>query len=164
MSSRVESCKLTNMCLLKKDNQILVQERIKDDWPGLTFPGGHVEKGEGLKDAMIREFKEETGITLLNPILKGIEEFKTKDEDRYFIFFYVASEYLGEISSNSEGEVFWIDEKDIFNFDSMFLRNVCFCADRRRSSVFRKRNRTSRRDNCNFRRSVDGWKRQCSRL
>ena len=73
MSSRVESCKLTNMCLLKKDNQILVQERIKDDWPGLTFPGGHVEKGEGLKDAMIREFKEETGITLLNPILKGIE-------------------------------------------------------------------------------------------
>lgn len=117
MSSRVESCKLTNMCLLKKDNQILVQERIKDDWPGLTFPGGHVEKGEGLKDAMIREFKEETGITLLNPILKGIEEFKTKDEDRYFIFFYVASEYLGEISSNSEGEVFWIDEKDIFNYE-----------------------------------------------
>ena len=117
MSSRVESCKLTNMCLLKKDNQILVQERIKDDWPGLTFPGGHVEKGEGLKDAMSREFKEETGITLLNPILKGIEEFKTKDEDRYFIFFYVASEYLGEISSNSEGEVFWIDEKDIFNYE-----------------------------------------------
>ena len=34
----------TNMCLIYKDNQILVQERTKSDWPGITLPGGHVEK------------------------------------------------------------------------------------------------------------------------
>ena len=82
----------------------------------ITFLNTKTEIQDYLED-MGAAFKEETGITLLNPILKGIEEFKTKDEDRYFIFFYVASEYLGEISSNSEGEVFWIDEKDIFNYE-----------------------------------------------
>ena len=70
----------TNMCLVYKDNKILVQERTKSDWPGITLPGGHVEKGENFYDAIIREVKEETGLTLLNPVLCGIEEYKqTKD-------------------------------------------------------------------------------------
>lgn len=105
----LQCCRLTNMCLLRQGSKILVQRRTKKDWPGITFPGGHVEKGEGLKDAMIREFYEETGLTLLNPVLRGIEEFKTQGEDRYLIFFYVADAYCGEIRSSEEGEVFWLE-------------------------------------------------------
>lgn len=39
---------LTNMCMVYDGERILVQERVKDDWSGITFPGGHVEKGSRL--------------------------------------------------------------------------------------------------------------------
>ncbi|MCI6846343.1 MAG: 8-oxo-dGTP diphosphatase [Erysipelotrichaceae bacterium] len=100
----------TNMCLVYKDNKILVQERTKSDWPGITLPGGHVEKGENFYDAIIREVKEETGLTLLKPVLCGIEEYKqTKDEDRYVILFYKCNEFEGELKSSDEGEIYWLD-------------------------------------------------------
>ena len=89
--------------LINDNKVIVIKYKTNKNMNYYDIPGGKVEENESAIDASIREFKEETGITLLNPILKGIEEFKTKDEDRYFIFFYVASEYLGEISSNSEG-------------------------------------------------------------
>ena len=113
----IEKCILTNMCLLEVDDKILVQIRKKKDWPGLTLPGGHVEKGEGLKQAMIREFKEETGLTLLDPILKGIEEFKTEEEDRYFIFFFKANKYSGELKESEEGEIKWIKKEELDNYE-----------------------------------------------
>ena len=43
--ARKENVIITNICLIYKDDEILVQERTKKDWPGITFPGGHVEKG-----------------------------------------------------------------------------------------------------------------------
>ena len=38
-----EPVTLTNMCMIKRDHQILVLNRNDPVWPGLTFPGGHVE-------------------------------------------------------------------------------------------------------------------------
>ena len=48
---RTQKCILTNICLVYKDNKILVIDRKKKDWPGLTFPGGHVEKNENFYDS-----------------------------------------------------------------------------------------------------------------
>ena len=48
-----------------------MQERQKKDWPGWTFPGGHVEKNEGMETAMVRELLEETGL-VLKPQLVGV--------------------------------------------------------------------------------------------
>ena len=43
--SKCETVVLTNMCMVYDDNgNILVQNRTKNTWPGITFPGGHVEK------------------------------------------------------------------------------------------------------------------------
>ena len=115
--SRKESVVFTNMCLIYKDDEILVQERTKDDWPGLTFPGGHVKKDENFYDSIIREVKEETNLTLLHPILCGIEEYKkTNDNDRYVILFYKCNEFVGELKSSNEGKVFWIKRKDLYQY------------------------------------------------
>ena len=67
--ARTETIELTNMCLLRNGEQVLVENRRKKEWPGITFPGGHVELGESFHQAMIREFFEETGLTLLDPKL-----------------------------------------------------------------------------------------------
>ena len=110
---RTERCILTNICLVYDGDRILVVDRKKKDWPGLTFPGGHVEKNENFNDSVIREVKEETGLLIKNPILCGIEEFKTKNEDRYLMLYYKTNKFSGKIKSSKEGEVFWIKRKDL---------------------------------------------------
>lgn len=91
----------------------LVIDRKKKDWPGLTFPGGHVELNEDFNASVIREVKEETGLTLLKPILCGIEEFKIlSKEDRHLILFYKCNKFKGRLKSSSEGKVFWISRED----------------------------------------------------
>lgn len=55
--SRRESVEFVNLCLIKNGDQVLVQDRVSPNWPGITFPGGHVERGESFVDAVIREVK-----------------------------------------------------------------------------------------------------------
>ena len=115
---KTEKCVITNICLVYKDDKILVQERTKKDWPGLTFPGGHVEKGENFYESVIREVKEETGLTLLKPILCGIEEFKKLGkEDRHIILYYKCNKFKGRLKSSKEGKVYWINRKDFKKAD-----------------------------------------------
>ena len=62
---------LTNMCMLSCGGKVLVQNRVDPLWKGITFPGGHVEPGESFTEAVIREFYEETGLTIDKPVLCG---------------------------------------------------------------------------------------------
>ncbi|MBQ9425108.1 MAG: 8-oxo-dGTP diphosphatase [Erysipelotrichaceae bacterium] len=122
---KIHKCILTNICLVYKDDQILVIDRKKKDWPGLTFPGGHVEENEDFHDSVIREVKEETGLKIRNPILCGIEEFKTKEEDRYLMLYYKTDKFSGKIRSSREGEVFWINKNDMDKYKlSLDLKRI----------------------------------------
>ena len=122
---KTQKCILTNICLVYKDNQILVLDRKKKDWPGLTFPGGHVEKDEDFVSSVIREVKEETGLRIKKPILCGIEEFKTEQEDRYLMFYYKTNNFSGKIKSSKEGEVFWINRDDLNKYKlSLDLKRI----------------------------------------
>ena len=48
MGHRTENAELTVLCLIQDGNKILLQNRVKEDWKGYTFPGGHVEAGEWI--------------------------------------------------------------------------------------------------------------------
>ena len=125
MMKRIEKCIITNICLVYTDTKILVLDRKKKDWPGLTFPGGHVEKNEDFNASVIREVKEETGLNIKNPILCGIEEFKTDSEDRYLMLYYKTNKFKGKIKSSNEGEVFWVDRKDLEKYKlSLDLKRI----------------------------------------
>lgn len=122
-----EKAIFTNMCMVYQGEQILVQDRVDRNWPGITFPGGHVEEKEAFTESVIREVFEETGLTIKNPILCGVKQFQTRMDERYVVFFYKANEFEGELSSSSEGEVFWINRNELKHyqlaeeFDKMLL-------------------------------------------
>ncbi len=107
--NRVQPIELTNMCMLhRKDGRVLVQNRRKGNWDGLTFPGGHVEPSESLVDSAIREMQEETGLTIRHPRLIGAKNWMQDDGGRYIVLMYTASEYEGELHSSDEGRVCWM--------------------------------------------------------
>ncbi len=115
--SRSESAVFTNMCMISDGaGSILVQDRKDPDWPGITFPGGHVEPGESFTGSVIREVFEETGLTLLNPVLCGVKQFQTKRDERYVVFLYKADRFSGTLRSSDEGEVFWIPREHLAEY------------------------------------------------
>ena len=108
--ARMEKVELTNMCMVcDGKGNVLVQNKKGDRaWHGWNFPGGHVEQGEFVTPSVVREIREETGLTIENPKLCGIKEFhKEQDGKRFIVFLYVASRFSGELRSSDEGDVFW---------------------------------------------------------
>ena len=116
MPHPTEHCELTNLCMLTDDEgRILVQDRTDPSWPGICFPGGHVEPGESFVESMIREVQEETGLTILDPILCGIKQFPLQGGGRYVVLLFRASRFTGTLTSSAEGEVFWLPREELEN-------------------------------------------------
>ena len=101
---------LTNMCMLTNDEgKILVENRLNPNWPGITFPGGHVEPKESLHDA-------ETGLINTNPKLCGIKNFFDQENNRYLVLLYQTNQFKGILKSSDEGNVFWINPDNLSNY------------------------------------------------
>lgn len=111
---RSERAIFTNMCMISDGRgNVLVQDRRADDWPGITFPGGHVEPGKSFSQSVIREVREETGLTIEHPRLVGIKQFQTESDARYVVLLYRADRYSGTLTSSDEGEVFWVKRSEL---------------------------------------------------
>ena len=115
---RTERVELTTVCLIRRDGEILLQDRVKKDWAGLTLPGGHVEPGESIVDSVIREMREETGLTIRNPRLRGVKQFPI-DGGRYLVFLFEATEFTGEIQDSEEGKVAWYPRETVKDLPSV---------------------------------------------
>ncbi len=110
--SRTENVELTVLCLIHNEEHYLLQDRVKKDWKGYTLPGGHIESGESIVDAVIREMKEETGLTIQNPKLCGVKQFPIEG-GRYIVFLFTADKYSGELISSEEGAMHWINKDEL---------------------------------------------------
>ena len=110
--SRTTTVELTNLCMIYQDDKILVEERVWNSEKGIIFPGGHVEKYESLYDSVIREMKEETGLTIEHPIPCGFKDWINEDGSRYLVLMYKTNRFSGELRSSEEGRVFWTTREE----------------------------------------------------
>ena len=116
--AKLESVQLTNMCMIMDEatNKVLVQVRSKNDWDGISFPGGKVEKGESIVLSAKREVEEETGLKIDCVVPCGIKDwYDFKKEYRYIVFLYKANKYSGTLlPSSHEGENKWMTIEEIY--------------------------------------------------
>lgn len=115
---RTENVELAVLCLIHRGDKLLLQNRRKKDWDGWTLPGGHIEKGESIVDAVVREMQEETGLTIHSPKLCGIKQFPIEN-GRYLVFLFRTESFSGEVRSSDEGEMRWISRSELSDFNTV---------------------------------------------
>ncbi len=108
---------LTTMIMIENTTagEVVVIDRLKK-YPGICFPGGHVEQGESFTACAIREAFEETGLKIRNPVLCGIVNWAKKNSDeRYVEYLFKTNDYSGTLSDGTEeGRVFWTKTDDLY--------------------------------------------------
>ena len=123
---------LTTLCYLERDDAYLMLHRVKkkndvnhDKWIGI---GGKFEGVESPEECLLREAKEETGLTLTDYRLRGIVTFISSEQwDAEYMFLYTATGWTGEMQECSEGTLEWVPKKDIeklnlWEGDKLFFR------------------------------------------
>ncbi len=137
---------LTNMCMVyDEQGNVLVEEKILKDRKGIIFPGGHVESNESVVDSVIREIKEETGLSISDVEFCGIKDWIELDGSRYMVFLYKTNTYSGNIQSSSEGKVFWMRLEELKKKEALWHLDMMleiFCG-KKSSELYFNRNGTA---------------------
>lgn len=122
---------MTTLCYIEKDGKYLMLHRIskkndvnKDKWIGV---GGHFEGNESPEECLLREVKEETGLTLTAWRFRGIVTFVCDDYPIEFMCLYTADGFEGELRECDEGRLEWVDKDQLMNLelwegDKIFFR------------------------------------------
>lgn len=111
----------TTLCYMEKDGKYLMLHRVskkndvnKDKWIGV---GGKFEWGESPEECLLREVREETGLTLLSYQFRGILTFRCDAMDPEYIFLYTSDEFEGTLTECDEGELVWVAKEDVFSLN-----------------------------------------------
>ena len=122
---------LTTLCYIEKDDSYLMLHRIKKKqdvnegkWIGV---GGHFEENESPENCLLREVKEETGLTLTSWRFRGIVTFIAKGWLTEYMCLYTADGFEGTLRECDEGELAWVAKKDVsalrlWDGDRIFLK------------------------------------------
>lgn len=121
---------ITTLCYIENNNQYLMLHRTKKPndinegkWIGV---GGHVEKDESPEECLVREVREETGLTLTAYKFRGLITFVNSKCESELICVFTADGYTGELITCNEGELRWVDKTQVPNLptwegDRVFL-------------------------------------------
>lgn len=125
---------LTTLCYIENDRGeylMLHRTKKKNDqnegkWIGV---GGKFEAGESPEECMLRETREETGLTLTSYRFRGIVTFLSDQGENEYMHLFTADKYGGTLCSCSEGELAWVPKKDLFDLnlwegDRIFLQEL----------------------------------------
>ena len=123
------------LCYLENDRgEYLMLHRVKkkhdvnqDKWIGV---GGKFEENESPDECLIREVREETGLTLTDYRLRGIVTFVSQGWEAGDMFLFIATGWGGErLADCDEGTLEWVDKKKvgdlpIWKGDELFFRQI----------------------------------------
>lgn len=124
---------LTTLCYIEKDGAYLMLHRTakendinKEKWIGI---GGHFEENESPVECLLRETKEETGLTLLSWHFHGVVTFQSDQWQTEYMFLYTSHEFEGELIPCDEGELEWvplekINDLHLWEGDRIFLKTL----------------------------------------
>lgn len=123
--------KLATLCYVQNNGKTLMLYRNKKEndyhegkWNGL---GGKFEAGETPEECAIREVEEESGLTMIDPVMKGHITFPLFDgKDDWYVFLFTANIFEGQLIDSPEGELEWIDnekltEINLWDGDKIFI-------------------------------------------
>ncbi len=122
---------LTTLCYIEKDDQYLMLHRVskkndvnKDKWIGI---GGHFEEGESPEECLLREAKEETGLTLTSWKFRGLVTFVAEGWLPEYMCLYTADGFEGTMIPCNEGVLEWVPKKklgelNLWEGDKIFLK------------------------------------------
>ncbi len=121
----------STLCYLERAGQYLMLHRVKkkhdvnqDKWIGV---GGKFEDGESPEDCLLREVREETGLTLTSYRFRGVVTFLCPPWETEYMFLFTADDWTGTLTDCDEGELAWVDKEavtrlPIWEGDKLFLR------------------------------------------
>lgn len=121
----------TTLCYLERNGKYLILHRTKkehdengDKWIGV---GGKFEYGESPEECAMREVKEETGLTMLNPLFRGLVTFVSDEWGVEYMHLFTCTEFTGELIECDEGDLVWLPKeelltKKLWEGDKLFLR------------------------------------------
>ena len=122
--------KQTTLCYIERDGQYLMLHRTKkerdenrDKWIGI---GGKFEDRESPEDCVLREVREETGLTLTSYRYRGLVTFVHNVWPTEYMHLFTADGFTGSLADCDEGELAWVPfervpELPIWEGDKLFL-------------------------------------------
>ena len=123
----------TTLCYIEKENKYLMLHRTKKEndlnegkWIGV---GGKFEKDETPEECLLREVKEETGLTLTKYKLRSVITFRSNKWETEYMYLFTANEFTGELIPCNEGELEWVEKDKILDLniwegDKIFLKKM----------------------------------------
>lgn len=130
---------ITTLCYIEQDGKYLMLHRTKkkhdineNKWIGV---GGHAEGTEGPEECLLREVKEETGLTLTSYRFRALITFISDQQEPEMMCLFTADDFTGELITCNEGELVWVDKKDVpklptWEGDAIFLERLLADEDR----------------------------------
>lgn len=123
--------KMTTLCYIEQDGKYLMLHRTKKKndinegkWIGV---GGHAEGNESPEDCLLREIKEETGLTLTSYRFRALITFVSDQQEPEMMCLFTADAFTGDLITCNEGDLKWVDKSEVPNLptwegDAIFLR------------------------------------------